>query len=83
MGLERSDFFMRVIVEDTQLKVVRACDEPVLSGDEFDATNRHFRHLKSLDDRASIVVVYVDRAVVQSSQQPWFRRVKVDALDTI
>lgn len=36
MGLEGGYFLVGVVVEYAKLEIVRACDEPVLTGDEFD-----------------------------------------------
>ncbi|KAF5322671.1 hypothetical protein D9619_000088 [Psilocybe cf. subviscida] len=40
VGLERGDLFVRGVVEDAQLEVIRASDEPVLARDELDASDR-------------------------------------------
>ena len=39
MSLEGGYFLVSVVVEDTKLEIVRASDEPVLTRDEFDATD--------------------------------------------
>ena len=70
MGFKGRDLFMGVVVEDTQLEVVGAGDEPVLAGDEADAADRYFCDLKGLDQRACFVVVDVDRAVVETGEDP-------------
>ena len=48
MGLKREDFFMRVVVEDAQLKVVRPRDEPVFARDKLDAADGDVGHFKRL-----------------------------------
>jgi hypothetical protein len=40
VSFESGYFLVGVVVEDTKLEIVRASDEPVLTGDEFDASNR-------------------------------------------
>jgi hypothetical protein len=42
MGLEGGYFLVGVVVEDAKLEVVRTGDKPVLTGDEFDTSNRDF-----------------------------------------
>ena len=42
MGLKSRHFLVGVVVEDTKLEIVRTSDEPVLTGDEFDASNGDF-----------------------------------------
>ena len=79
MRLESDDLLVRVIIENSKLKIVRASDEPVLSGDEAHTSHRHFRDFKSLDECACLVVVDVDAAVVKTSQEPGFCRVEVDS----
>ena len=66
--LKSRDFFVRVVVEDTELEVVGAGDEPVLAGDEADAADRYFCDLKGLDQRAGFVIVDVDRAIVETGE---------------
>ena len=50
MGFESGYFLVGVVVEDTKLEIVRTGDEPVLTGDEFDTSNRDFGNFKRLDD---------------------------------
>jgi len=64
MGLERSDFFVGVVIEHAQLEVVGASDEPVFAGDEFGASHGDFGDFEGFDEGAGVVVVDVDCAVV-------------------
>ena len=81
--LESNDLLVSVIIEDSKLKIVRARDEPILSGDEAHASHRYLCDFKSLDECACLVVVDVDSSVVKTGEQPWFRWVEVDTLDTV
>ena len=81
--LERGDLFVRVVVEDAQLEVVRARDEPVLARDEAAAAHGDLRDLERLDERARVVVVDVDVAVVEADEEPWLGGVEVDRLDAV
>jgi hypothetical protein len=83
MRLERSDLFVRVVVEHTELEVVAPSDEPVLPRDELDASCWNFRYFKGLDDGACFMVVDVDGAVVETGEEPWLGRVEVDAFDAV
>jgi hypothetical protein len=83
MGLKCSDLLMGVVVEDTQLEIVGACDKPVFAADKLDAANRDFCNLKSFDHCSCVVVIYVDSAVVETSQKPRFGWMKIDAFDTV
>ena len=80
VGLERGDLFVCVVVEDAELEVVRARDEPVLAVYEAHATHGDLRDLEGLDQSASVVVVYVDRAIVETGENPGLGGVEVDAL---
>jgi len=40
MSLEGGHLLVGVVVEDAKLEIVRASDEPVLTRDEFDTSNR-------------------------------------------
>ena len=51
MCLECGDFFMSVVVEDPQLEVVRASNEPVLARNKADASHRNLCDLEGLDQR--------------------------------
>jgi len=41
MGLEGGYFLVGVVVEDAKLEIVRAGNEPVLTRDELDASDRY------------------------------------------
>ena len=60
MSLELDDLLVRVVVEDPQLKVITSGDEPVLPGDESDATDRNLRDFKRFDDGGREVVIDLD-----------------------
>lgn len=66
VGLERVDLLVRVIIEDAQLKVVRASNKPVFSGDELDTAHRDGGNFKCLDECAGFMVVDVDGTIVQT-----------------
>ena len=66
MRLKSDDLLVRVIIEDSKLKIVRARDEPILSGDEAHTSHRHFCDFKSLDECACLVVVDVEAAVAKA-----------------
>ena len=83
MSLEGSDLFVGVVVEYSELEVVRASDEPVLPCDELDTAHWDLCDLKRLDNGAGLVVVDIDGAVVEPSEQPWLGWVEIDALDTV
>jgi hypothetical protein len=38
VSLELGDFFMGIVIENTELVIVGSSDEPVFTCDEFDAT---------------------------------------------
>ena len=81
MRLKRSDLLGCVEVEGTQVEVVGAAHEPILSCDKLDAAYGDFGHFKGLDEGASLVVPDKDVAVVEASQKPWLGRVKVYGFD--
>ncbi len=78
VSLEGGNLFVSVVIEDAQLEVIRASNEPVFSRNEANASNGDCCDLKRLDSRACFVVVNDHRSVVESSNEPWFRRVEVD-----
>ena len=67
MRLKCRNLLMGVVVEDTQLEVVASCDAPVLAGDEANATDGGVSDLERLDQRAGIVVIDVNSAIVETS----------------
>jgi hypothetical protein len=83
MSLKSGYFLVGVVVEDTKLEIVRASNEPVLTRDELDASNRDLRDFESLDDSAGLVVVDVDCAVVETGQDPWFCGVEIYSFYTV
>lgn len=64
VGLKCDNLLVGVVIEDAQLEVVRASNEPVFSGNELDTAHRNGGDLKCLDKCASFVVVDVDGTVV-------------------
>lgn len=52
------------------------------SRNEANATHRDVCDLKGLDYRGYFVIVYVDSAVVQPSQQPLLLGMEVDGVDS-
>jgi hypothetical protein len=74
---------MRVVVECPQLKVIRACDEPLFSGDEVDTTNWDFRNLEGFNQSPGLVVIYVYGAIVKPSKNPRLSWMKINRLDSI
>ena len=83
VSLKGDNFLVCVIVEDSELVVVRAGDKPVFASNKTAASDRDFCDFKSLYERARFVVVDVDSAVVQSGKQPWFCWVEINALDSL
>lgn len=51
MGLELRDLLGGIVVEDTDLKVVRAYDNPVLAGNEATGADGDIGNLERFDDR--------------------------------
>ena len=83
MRLKRRDLLVCVVVEDAQLEIVRARNEPVLAGYETDAAHGDLRDLKGLDQGTRFVVVDVDRAIVKTGEDPRLGGVEVNALNAI
>ena len=65
------------------MEVVGAGHEPVFARNKANTANRDFCNFKCLDKSSGFVIVDVDRAVVQTGEDPWLRRVEVDGLDTV
>ena len=74
---------MRVVVEDAKLEIVRACDEPILAGYEADAAYGNLRDLKRLNQGTRFVVVDIDRAIVETGEDPGLCWMKVDSFYAI
>ena len=83
MRLECRDFFMRVVIEDTQLKVVGTRNEPTFSSDESTAANWDFCDFECLHEGASLVVVYADGAVIETRQEPWLRGMEINCFNAV
>ena len=75
VGLEGGDLLGGVIVVDTELEVVGAADDPVLSGNEAAGSDRDIGQLEGFDDLLSLVAPDVDMACWGggggASCQPW------------
>ena len=68
MSLEGDDLLVRVVVEDPKLEVIRARDKPVLARDEAAASYWNFRYFKRFYERAGLVVVDVNGAIIEASK---------------
>lgn len=66
MRLEGRDLLVRIVIEHSQLEIIRACNEPVLARDKAYATDRNLRDLKRLHDRARFMVIDVHTSVIQT-----------------
>ncbi len=66
VGLEGGDFLGGVVVVHTQLKVVRATDDPVLPGDEAASSDGDVRQLESLDYLLGLIAPDIDMTFVGS-----------------
>jgi hypothetical protein len=71
MGLEARDLLSRVVVENSELKVIGSSDYPILSGDESSSANRHVRHLKGLDCGSGFIGPDVDVSAIEGGENPW------------
>jgi hypothetical protein len=67
MCLECYDLFMCIVIEDAQLKVVGACNEPALPSDESTAPDWDLGDFECLHQCSRLVIVYVDRAIIETS----------------
>jgi hypothetical protein len=74
---------MRVVIEDTQLKVIGARDEPTLSSNESTAPNWDLCDFECFHQGASLVVVYVDGTVIKARQEPWLRGMEINCFDAV
>lgn len=83
MRLKGRNLLVCVVVEDSQLEVVRARDKPVLPWNKSCTSYRHLRDLERLHNDPCVNIVDVDRAVVETGEYPGFRGVEVDILDTV
>ena len=83
MGFKGDNFLVSIVIEDSELEIIGTRNEPVLAGDEAHAANGDLCDLESLDERAGVVVVDVDCAIIEAGEDPWLGRVEVDALDAI
>jgi hypothetical protein len=57
-----------VVIKDPELKVVRASYKPIFARYELDTAYRDFSDLESFNQRACLVIVDIDCAVVKASQ---------------
>lgn len=83
MCLKAGDLFVCVVVEDAKLEVVGASHKPVLARDKSNTSYGDFADFKCLHKCTRFVVVDVDRAVVETGEQPWLGGMKVDTFHAI
>jgi hypothetical protein len=57
-----------VVIEDPELKVVRASYEPIFARYKLGTAYRNFGDLECFNERACLVIVDIDCAIVKASQ---------------
>jgi hypothetical protein len=67
MCLECCDLFVRIVIEDAQLKIVGTCNKPTLSSDESTAPDWDLGDFKCFHQCPRLVIVYVDRAIIETN----------------
>ena len=83
MRLKRRHLFVRVVIEDPELKVVAAGYEPVFAGDELGASDGDFGYFEGFGELVGCGVVDVDGAVVERCEEPGLGGVEVDGFDAV
>ena len=98
MRLKRCNLLRGIVVVDSQLKVVRTADNPVLARNESTRADGHIGQLKGFDNRlfpstllllkkvcTYICLVRPDGhlARVKGCQDPWLGAVVIDAFDPL
>jgi hypothetical protein len=66
-----------------QLKVITSSDNPVLSCNESSSTYGYIGDVKCPQKHLCVVVVYMDFAVVEGTQNPIFSGMKINSFDAI
>lgn len=64
--LEGRNLLVRIVIEHSQLKIIRARNKPVLARDKAYATDRNLRDLERLHDRARFMVIDVHTSVIKT-----------------
>ena len=68
VGFEGGNLLGGVVVVDTELEVITAADDPILTGDEAAGSDRDIGELESLDDGLGGVGPDVDVAGVEGGE---------------
>jgi hypothetical protein len=71
VGLEAGDLFGGVVIDNPQLKVVRASNNPVLACNKTASTDGHIGEFKGLDGGSRFVRPDVNVAAVKRGKDPW------------
>jgi hypothetical protein len=69
---KRRDLFCSIVIEDAELKVIGASDDPVLASDEAAGADGYVGYLKGFDSGAGFVGPNVNMARVERGEDPWF-----------
>jgi hypothetical protein len=67
MCLECCDLLVGIVIEHAYLEVVGTCDEPALASDESTAPHWDLRDFESFYQCTCLMVVYVKRAIIETS----------------
>jgi len=66
-----------------QLKVITPRDNPVFPRNKPTSAHRNISNIERPKQQLRLIVVNVDLAVVQGTQNPGLDRMKIDGLDTV
>jgi hypothetical protein len=83
MSFEGSDLLVCVVVKYPELVVIGASNKPVFSSNKATTANRNFRDFKCFDKGTCLMVVNIDRAIVETREQPRFSRMEIDRFYTV
>jgi hypothetical protein len=93
VGLKTRDLFLGIVIEHAlsqtelswtyKLKIIAAGYEPILAGNEPACTHRDLSDVESAQQQLGLVVIEVDLAIVERTEDPGLARVEVDGLDAV
>ena len=81
--LEGFDLLHRIVIEHTDVEIIRASDDPLLPSHKLRRPYRQLGDLKGFQQRLRLKIPYMYVSIVQTAKHPGLLGVQVDAFHTI
>lgn len=83
VSFKSMDAFESIIIEYSDLHVVRTSDDPIFASNKFGCPYGNITDFESFDESLTFVIPDVDMALIEGTEHPWLRGMEIDAFDSV